>query len=340
MGSSTSPGPDRSSKKRATPDHALAGSGLNAASRAEISVIVPAFNEKESIEPLLSELAAKLGPEYEVVLVDDGSTDGTYEAALEARARYPFLKVCRHSRNQGKTQAILTGFEVCSGSIITVFDADMQFDPEDVVRQVSKLKQGFDLVTGQKRGRYEKRFVSRGYNWLARLFFRLKVHDINALKTFRRQVLELIHLRKDWHRYIVPLAAAAGFSVTEIPVLLRPRQFGRPKYSGRARILVGFLDLVAVSFQLSFMRKPMLYFGTLGTGALFAGFVVGVVAVVLRIFGQGFRPLLYLVILLGVAALVLFTAGFLGEAMASINDRLEKIERAGRNDKGGGHNAE
>ena len=165
---------------------------------------------------------------------------------------------------------------------------------------------------------------------LARLVFRIKVRDINALKTFRREVLEEINLRRDWHRYIVPLAAARGFSVAEVPVSLRPRLHGEPKYSGRFRILIGLFDMVAVGFQLSFMRKPMLHFGMLGSVALLSGFVVGVVAVVLRLFGHGFRPLLYLVLLLVVVGLVLFAAGLLGEALASVNDRLERLERLSR----------
>ncbi len=291
-----------------------------------VSIIIPAYNEVASIGPLFAELAAKLSPEYEVILVDDGSTDGTFERAKEEAKRYPFVTVLRHSRNQGKTAAILTGFSACRGEIISILDADLQFDPEDVVRQVAKVREGFDLVTGEKRGKYEKRFVSSIYNWLARLVFGLKVRDINALKTFRREVLEEIHLRRDWHRYIVPLAAARGFSIGEIPVLLRPRQFGEPKYSGRGRILIGLFDLIAVGFQLSFMRKPMLYFGILGTGALGCGFLVGVVAVILRLAGHGFRPLLYLVILLVLTGLVLFAAGFLGESLAAVTDRLERLE--------------
>lgn len=301
----------------------------------EVSVIVPAYNEVDNIEPLLKELGSKLTPDYEVILVDDGSDDGTFEAAQDAAARNPFLKVLRHQRNLGKTAAIMTGFESARGEIVSVFDADLQFDPQDVVAQVARIRKGYDLVTGRKLGKYEKRFVSSVYNSLARLVFGLKVHDINALKTFRRQVLEQIHLRKDWHRYIVPLAAAQGFSVTEMPVFLRPRQYGEPKYSGHLRILVGLFDLVAVGFQLSFMRKPMLYFGILGSAALGAGFVAGLVAIILRIFGHGFRPLLYLVSLLVVAGLVLFAAGFLGEALAAINDRLDRLE-SGRNPRSQG----
>jgi len=300
---------------------------MGSSSTPSVTVIVPALNEAENISPLLAELSEKLPGDYEVVIVDDGSTDGTYEAAVAAQARYQFLTVLRHRTNLGKTAAIMTGMQRARGEFVSVFDADLQFRPEDVVAQVAKLREGWDVVTGRKQGKYEKRLVSAIYNWLARVMFGIKVHDINALKTFRREVLEGVTLRKDWHRYIVPLAAARGFRIAEIPVVLRPRRSGEAKYSGRARIIVGLFDLVAVAFQLTFMRKPLLYFGVLGTGSLVLGFFVGLLAVILRLAGHGFRPLLYLVILLVVAGLVLFAAGFLGESLAGITDRLDRLER-------------
>ncbi len=300
---------------------------MGSSRRPEVSVIVPAFNEADNIVPLLDELSAKLDSSYEVIVVDDGSTDQTYANAVQACLTHPSVRVVRHAANQGKTAAILTGLSAARGEIISVFDADMQFMPEDIVAQVRRLRGGADVVTGWKQGRYEKRFVSGIYNWLARVMFGLKVHDINALKTFRRAVLEGVSLRRDWHRYIVPLAAARGFRIAEVPVTLRPRLHGTPKYSGKLRILVGLFDLVAVAFQLTFMRKPMLYFGFLGAGALGCGLIVGIIAVVLRILGHGFRPMLYLVVLLVLAGIVLFAAGFLGEALAGINDRLDRLER-------------
>jgi glycosyltransferase involved in cell wall biosynthesis len=295
-----------------------------------VSVIVPAYNEAENIEPLLAELAEKLDENYEVIIVDDGSTDKTFAIADAARSRYPFLNLIRLPKNQGKTAAVVAGFKQARGEFICIFDADLQFSPDDIKLQVEVLKKGYDLVTGRKVGRYEKKTVSRIYNLLARRLFGLKVHDINALKTFRREVLAGMVLRKDWHRYIVPLAAVRGFSIAEVPVELRPRYAGKPKYSSPFRIVIGFLDLLAVGFQVSFMRKPMLYFGTLGFISLLAGFLTGLIAVILRIFNHGFRPLLYLVILFVLAGLLFFAAGFLGEAIASVNDRLENIEQAVR----------
>lgn len=301
----------------------------------ELTLIVPAFNEVENVGPLLAELADKITIPFEVIIVDDGSTDGTFAAAQQLTARYNFLTVRRHQANQGKTAAIMTGMESARGEFVCILDADLQFRPEDVMAQVAKLREGWDLVTGRKVGHYEKRLVSSIYNWLARLMFRLNVRDINALKTFRREVLAGEILRKDWHRYIVPLARARGFRITEIPVTLRPRLHGEPKYSGRGRILVGFLDLIAVAFQLSFMRKPMLYFGTLGITSLGLGFLVGLVAVIMRLFGHGFRPMLYLVILLVLAGILFFAAGFLGEALAGTNDRIERLERLLRSSRSG-----
>jgi glycosyltransferase involved in cell wall biosynthesis len=309
---------------------------MGSSSKPSVTVIVPALNEAENISPLLAELSVKLPGDYEVVIVDDGSTDGTYDTAVAAQTQYQFLTVLRHRVNLGKTAAIITGMEKAQGEFVSVFDADLQFRTEDVVAQVEKLREGWDLVAGRKQGKYEKRVVSSIYNWLARVMFGIKVHDINALKTFRREVLEGVSLRKDWHRYIVPLAAARGFRITEIPVVLRPRRFGEAKYSGRARILVGLFDLVAVAFQLTFMRKPLLYFGVLGTGALVLGFLVGLLAVILRMAGHGFRPLLYLVILFVVAGFVLFAAGFLGESLAGITDRLDRLERLARTPKQNG----
>lgn len=295
--------------------------------RPKTSVIVPAFNEIENIETLLEELYGKLDDSYEVIIVDDGSTDGTFNKANSARDKYSSLKVLRLPTNQGKTAAILAGFAQAEGEYITIFDADLQFSAEDIKVQVEMLDRGFDLITGRKIGRYEKRTVSTIYNFLARKLFSLNVHDINALKTFRREVLEGLRLRKDWHRYIVPLAAKKGFSIAEVPVELRPRYAGKSKYSSPQRIVIGFLDLLAVGFQISFMRKPMLYFGTLALVNLVCGFITGLVAIILRFFGHGFRPLLYLVILFVLTGILFFAAGFLGETLASLNERLEELDR-------------
>lgn len=291
------------------------------------SVICPAYNEVLNIPLLLEELTKNLDASYEIIIVDDGSTDGTDELVKREQGRYSNVKFLRHNQNLGKTQAILTGYENSEGEIIVLYDADLQFAASDIPRLVQKVEEGFDMCVGWKRGRYEKRFVSLVYNYLARKVFNLPVHDINAIKAFRRKVLEGMRLRKDWHRYIVPFAQAQGARITEIPVKLYPRRFGEPKYQSPRRILVGFFDLLAVGFQLYFLRKPLLYFGTAGFLSILLGLLCGVVALVLRFFGHGFRPLLYLVILLVLSGLLLFGLGLLGESFSAIIDRLEAIER-------------
>ncbi len=263
-----------------------------------------------------------------MILIDDGSTDGTYEEANKYVGRYPWWRVLRHGRNLGKTQAILTGLYAARGSLIAIYDADLQFAAEDVLKMVEKLEQeGYDLIAGYKVGKYEKRFVSRVYNYLTRKLFGVPVRDMNALKVMRREVLEEIPLRKDWHRYIVALAWDRGFSVGEMPVRLRPRQYGESKYSGKWRIVVGVADLLAVRLYTILTRKPMLTFGFAGSVFLFLGFIVGVIAIIMRLMGQGYRPMLFLVVLLVLVGIILFLMGFLGEVVAAMHDEIGKLKR-------------
>ncbi len=301
-----------------------------------VSIIVPAWDEAPNMPELFSELAATLrasGLDAEILLVDDGSTDGTLEAAREAAAAVGLDRVTflRHRRNRGKTQAMLTGADAARGSILVLFDADLQHDADEIPRFVAEIEGGLDVVTGHKIGPYEKRLVSGVYNRLSRAIFRVPVRDMNSMKAFRAEVLDRLTLRKDWHRYLVVLAHAEGFRVGEIDVRLHPRRHGRPKYAGRGRIVVGMLDLIAVWFQLVFGRKPMLFFGVTGLALLAAGGLTGLVALVLRFgFGRGFRPLLTLVVLLVVSGLLLFVLGFLAEMIAQLRDDVEELKRERR----------
>ncbi len=298
----------------------------------KVSVIAPAYNEEPNIKPLIDafeEFVRKHNlKDWELIIVDDGSRDRTYQVAMEYSRDRDNIKVAKLPVNRGKTDAIKEGFKHASGKYVIIFDADLQFSFQDVKRIVEKLDEGWDLVAGYKVGRYEKRFVSRIYNLLSRLFFGVKVRDMNALKGMRREVLEVIPLRKEWHRYIIPIAYHYGFSITEIPVKLYPRKAGESKYRGKLRILIGFMDLIAVRFLLTFMEKPLLLFGTLGFVSLFLGFVVGVVALILRFgYGIGYRPLIYLTMLFILAGLLLLSMGFLGEMISYANDRCRDYRK-------------
>jgi len=300
-----------------------------------VSIIVPAFNEEENIPFLVEEFAtlAKKEPrfDFEVLLIDDGSSDGTYTAAKKLARKHPFLRVIKHRTNFGVTRALETGFENAKGEVFVFFPADLQFLAADIPRLVEPiLKEEADLVTGRKIGRYKKRFISGVYNILSRMLFRIKVRDLNSIKAFRREVVEDISLRKDWHRYIVVLAAKDGWRTEEVDVTLRPRMHGRSKF-GFWRIPLGVLDLISVSFLLRYSRKPMLLFGTLGGISIGLGIIAGLVAIGLRIAGIGFRPLLYLVILLVVTGLLLMMAGFLAEQVAQLRAEIEDVKKHIRN---------
>lgn len=306
------------------------------AARPDLSVVVPAYDEAENMPDLFAELAKTFRShdlEAEVVLVDDGSTDGTLESARAAAgaAGLEAVKLLRHRRNRGKTEALLTAARAADGELLVLFDADLQHSTEEIPRFAQKLEEGFDVVTGRKVGRYEKRWVSGIYNWLCRRLFDVPAHDLNAMKAFRREVLDELYLRSDWHRYLVVLAHARGYRVGEIEIRLYPRRHGASKYSGRRRILVGVLDLLSVWFQLAFSRKPMVFFGLTGLLLLVLGGLTGLVALYLRFgLGQGYRPLLTLVLLLVVVGLLLFAVGFLAELIASLRAEVDELRRESR----------
>lgn len=300
---------------------------------AEVSIIVPAYNEAEVMPELFSELAATLRSHdlnAEVILVDDGSTDGTYEAAENAAESSGIARVrlLRHRNNRGKTEAMVTAARIADGELLVLFDADLQHSTEEIPRFIAELENGYDVVTGRKVGKYDKRFVSSAYNRLSRAIFKVPVHDLNSMKAFRRDILDDMHLRHDWHRYLVVLAHAQGYRITEIDIELHPRRHGASKYTGRKRIMVGMLDLVAVWFQLVFSRKPMLFFGVTGLVVLGLGALTGLVTLYMRFaLNQGFRPLLTLVALLTTVGLLLFAVGFLAEMIATMRGEVEDLRR-------------
>lgn len=305
---------------------------MSASLRDRFALAVPAYNEVENIGPLFEALAATWRAHDlagEVVLVDDGSSDGTAAAAAAAARGFPApVRVARHAVNRGKTEALVTAAAATRRPYLVLFDADLQHSPEEIPRFLAKLAEGYDVVTGWKQGPYEKRIVSGIYNALSRRLFRVPVHDLNSMKAFRRRILDEIPLRHDWHRFFVVLAHDRGYRVGEIPITLYPRLRGVPKYSGMGRIVIGTLDLLAVKILTSLLRKPLLFFGTLGAVLTGAGVAVGAVALYLRFaLDQGYRPLLYLVLLLIVLGTLLFALGILAEALAHIRDRIEHLER-------------
>lgn len=299
--------------------------------RRDFAVVVPAYNEAPVIPELLRELRRSFeahGLEGEVILVDDGSNDGTGERARREARDWPMLRVLSHRTNCGKTEALLTAAGATDREYLVLFDADLQHSPEEIPRLLARLEDGWDIVCGRKIGAYDKRAVSSAYNWLSRRMFRVPASDLNSIKAFRRSILDEIQLRHDWHRFFVVLAHARGYSVTEMDVTLYPRRAGAPKYTRRFRIVVGLLDLVSVWFLLVFSRKPLILFGLSGLLLIAAGVALGAVAFYLRFVHQlGFRPLLYLVILLETVGFLLFGFGLLAEMIAQLRAELDGARR-------------
>jgi glycosyltransferase involved in cell wall biosynthesis len=261
------------------------------------------------------------------VFVDDGSTDRTLEKIRENAGKYDFIRFASHQRNRGLTEALQTGFTTASGDIYVFYPADLQYRPDDIPRLVQPIFDGADLSTGWKQGKYTKRFVSTVYNWLSRKIFNLKVHDLNAVKAFRKEIVRHIFLRRDWHRYLVVLAAAEGFRVDEVKVQLYPREWGRTKFS-IWRIPVGVLDMMAVKFQITFLKKPLLFFGVFGSIIIMLGILVGLWALYVKyVLAETQLPLLYLVILLVGIGLGLFIMGFISEGQSAVKEEVSDLRR-------------
>jgi glycosyltransferase involved in cell wall biosynthesis len=298
----------------------------------EVSVLVPANDEAENLPEFVRLCAAALEPlpyPCELVVVNDGSQDGTGPLLDELAADHPFLRVVTHRSRRGIAEALRSAGDVAEGKIFVFYPADLQFLPAEIPTLVEPIRTGAaDVVTGAKQGAYEKAFVSSVYNRLCRWLFGIRVTDLNAVKAYRREVMDVVPVRPDWHRFMVVIAAAEGFQLAERPVTLHPRKAGKSKF-GIGRIPVGVFDLVSVWFQLRFGRKPMLFFGLWGALLVAAGGLVGIAAFVLRFgFDLGFRPLLYAVMLLVISGIVLFGVGFLGETVAGTREETRAVARA------------
>jgi glycosyltransferase involved in cell wall biosynthesis len=310
-------------------DRAVRGNA--SATGVDVSVLVPAKDEAENL-PLFMELAAEAfrgtTTRYEVVVIEDGSRDNSWAVLQELQQQYPFLRAVRHRTQRGIADALRTGWLNARGDVLVFYPADLQFKPEDIPRLVAPiLADQADMVTGFKEGKYEKAFVSRVYNGLSRSLFDVPVKDLNSVKAYRREIMDALPIRPDWHRYMIVLAHADGYSVTEIPVPLYPRHAGKSKF-GIGRIPVGVLDMLSVWFELRFGRKPLLFFGLLGAALFALGVLTGLVAIGVRVFyGVGFRPLLNLIETCVIVGSVLFVGGFVGEMIAGQRAEMREIRR-------------
>ena len=292
----------------------------------KISVIIPAYNEQESIPILLEQCATRFqqsGLTGQVIVINDGSADLTGQKLAEAKKQYPFLSIVDHQANRGITAALESGFAKAEGDIFIYYPADLQYSPADIPQLVAKMNEGYDMVTGWRQGRYGgKKIVSAVYNFLSRLFFNVSVHDLNSVKAFRREIFSTIPLQADWHRYMVVLAASQGYRVAEVRIPLYPRRYGQSKF-GPNRVVRAFWDFVVVVFFVKYSQKPMVLFGNAGLACSLIGVAILIYLAVLHFQGQkiGDRPLLFISILIIFVGLQLFALGILGEL---INQQMRR----------------
>jgi hypothetical protein len=297
----------------------------------DVSVLVPAKDEAGNLALFLELCEAMIRAQtarYEVVVVDDGSTDGSWALLQQLRSRFDFLHPVRHRAQRGIAEALRTGYLHAQGQVLVFYPADLQFKPEDIPSLVGPILAGeSDMVTGYKQGKYEKAFVSRIYNGLSRTLFHVPVRDLNNVKAYRREIMAALPMRPDFHRYMIVMAAAQGFTVTEVPIPLYPRHSGRSKF-GLSRIPVGVLDMVAVWFELRFGQKPLLAFGMLGAGLFAIGFLAGLTALGwLAVTGVGQRWVWTLVQTCLLLGSVFFATGLLGEQIAQQRAEMRELRR-------------
>jgi glycosyltransferase involved in cell wall biosynthesis len=301
-----------------------------------VSVVVPLLNEEHSLETLYREIADALDSQnqpFEVVFVDDGSTDGSMEVLTRLNAETTNVVVVHLRRNFGKAAALKAGFLEARGDIIVTIDADLQDDPAEISQLLAKLDEGFDLVSGWKTRRNDpltRRLFSRLFNWTTGVVSGVRLHDVNCgLKAYRAEVLQGMRLYGELHRFIPVLASYRGFRVAEIPVNHRARQHGRSRY-GPERYLRGFFDLLSVTFMGRYRQRPLHLFGGLGVLMGAVGFVVLLYLTVIWFWGAGIgnRPLLTLGVLLMVVGIQLVSLGLLSELITSQHeDRMDEREQ-------------
>lgn len=302
----------------------------------DLSVVVPVYNEDNNINPLYREITSSLSSlpkTYEIVFVDDGSNDNTFQVLKEIQERDKRVKIIKFRRNFGKSAALNSAFNFVKGNIIITMDGDLQDNPQEIPSFVDAIEGGSDLVSGWKYSRKDpltKKMPSKLFNKMTRLLTGVDLHDFNCgFKAYKKEVLDTISLYGEMHRYIPALAAQYGFKITELKVEHRPRSYGKSKY-GFSRLIKGFLDLITVKFLTEYSTRPLHVFGIPGILSLISGVFIGLYLVILKYWKDimlGDRPLLLLSILLIILGLQFVSIGLLGEMITFRERKDESAEK-------------
>jgi glycosyltransferase involved in cell wall biosynthesis len=297
--------------------------------RPNISVVIPLLNEEESLPELHQQLSAVLssfGRPYEIIFMDDGSRDGSLNVLTRLAEKDPTLRVISFRKNYGKSAALSVAFQAAQGEYVITMDADLQDDPKEIPALIAKLEEGYDLVSGWKKKRYDpisKTVPSKFFNYVTGKLSGIRLHDFNCgLKGYRNAVVKELPVYGEFHRFLPVLAFKMGYRITEIEVHHHPRKYGKTKF-GLNRFLNGFLDLLTVLFLSDYNRKPLHLFGTLGLICGFAGLIINVYLTVgwLQGIWIGNRPLLLLGILLMVIGAQFFSFGLVAEMIVNATER-------------------
>jgi glycosyltransferase involved in cell wall biosynthesis len=291
-----------------------------------ISIVIPVYNEVENIEDLCDRIrGARIKEQYEILIVDDGSTDGTFEKLMKIRKRDKRVRIVKHRKNFGQTAAFNSGFLTAKGDIIVTMDGDLQNDPNDINLVVEKMKEGYDVVSGRRKGRNDpigKKFFSKISNFTARKLTGVQLHDFGcSLKAYRKEALKGIEMFGEMHRFIPALTSMNGYDkILEVDVSHHPRTKGKTKY-GWGRLMKGLLDVAFIKFWSGYSTRPLHFFGKLAIYVFFLGFIIGLFKFLeFLLYGVSLTvgPLLLLSVFLMLAAVQFALFGFLGE----INTRL------------------
>ena len=305
----------------------------------KLSVIVPLYNEEESLHPLTNEIKKALKSidiAFEVVFVDDGSNDNSLNILKEICKQDKRFRYFSFRKNYGKSAALQVGFNNVTGDVVVTMDADLQDDPNEIPNLLRKLEEGYDLVSGWKRKRYDpfiKTYSSRFFNFITGVMSGIKLHDFNCgLKAYRREVTDIVKVYGELHRYIPVLADWEGFKISEIAVQHHPRRYGKTKF-GISRFFKGFVDLITVIFATRYVKRPMHFFGFFGAVSFLAGFLINAYLTYDWIMGKPLsnRPMLFLGMLLIIVGVQLFSVGLLGEMFVrnTINEKEYIIKDKG-----------
>lgn len=318
----------RDRKKKFRPHQQYQKNNQKKFSFRKISIVVPLLNEEDSIKPLYQEIrnvTRTITPDYELIFVDDGSTDKSLERIKEVERNDKKVKHISFRKNFGKSAALQAGFKYATGDAVITMDADLQDDPAEIPNLLQKLDEGFDLVSGWKKVRHDpfiKKYSSRFFNRTTRLFSKIKIHDFNCgLKAYKKDVIKNLKIYGELHRYIPVLAGWQGFKITEVVVKHHARKYGKTKF-GISRFFKGPLDLMTVIFTTRYIKRPMHLFGTLGFVFFLVGILINIYLTYEKLFvGRGLsnRPILFLGILLVIVGAQFFAVGLLGEIIVHNN---------------------